>query len=131
MTAKYKVLCVDDSADSCRLLEAWLEDAPDEFELVTVQDPLSVRRIIEETRYDLYVLDIYMPELSGLALCRMIREKFPDSPIIVFSGDSYIHAPGAAIKAGANVYLTKPIEGEEFVSAVTRLIHANSEASAG
>jgi len=59
-------------------------------------------------RFDLYLLDAWLPDLDGFELCRRLRQLLPHAPILFFSGAAYETDKQRAIEAGANTYVIKP-----------------------
>ena len=107
--SKRKILFVDDDPSSGKILEARLEKRGYS---VTVQDfGTGVEDMIELTGVELVLLDIMLPDVSGLDVLKKIREKYPRTEvpvIIVTSRDSPEDITGA-LQEGANDYLAKPI----------------------
>ena len=126
MTPIYKVICVDDNADSCELVEVWLTAASGQFDVSSAHTAHDALNLLEHSAFDLFILDIYLPEVSGLALCNMIRGKYPEARILMFSADSYMHAKALALNAGANAFLPKPVVADEFISTVNGLLDGSA-----
>lgn len=101
-----RVLCVDDDADSREMLINLLKVALIEDKAVgTAAHALSS---IQTERFDLYLLDAWLPEIDGFELCRRIRDFDEDTPILFFSGAAYEADKKRGIEAGANAYVIKP-----------------------
>jgi DNA-binding response OmpR family regulator len=79
-----------------------------QIETTTVGTAAQALRLIEAERFDLYVLDLWLPDLDGFELCRRIRASDPYTPILFFSGAAYDTDKKKSIEAGANAYLIKP-----------------------
>jgi DNA-binding response OmpR family regulator len=63
---------------------------------------------IQAEGFDLYLLDVRLPDLDGFELCRRMRDYDPHTPILFFSGAAYEADKKRGIKAGANAYVIKP-----------------------
>lgn len=101
-----RVLCVEDDEDSRLMLIALLRSALIEAKAVgTGAQALSS---IQTERFDLYLLDSYLPDLDGFDLCRQMRDFDSDTPILFFSGAAYEADKKRGIEAGANAYVIKP-----------------------
>jgi len=74
--------------------------------------------------FDIYILDNWLPDGSGIELCRLIREFDPHTPILFYSAAAHAKDIQEAICAGAQNYLTKPVRGDELQRAVGRLTAA-------
>lgn len=108
--SKIRVLVVDDSAVVRQQVRKWLADAPD-IEVAGIAS--DGRRAVDEVarlQVDLVLLDIEMPGMGGLEALRILREKAPRLPVIIFS--SLTQRGGAvtleALALGASDYVTKP-----------------------
>jgi CheY-like chemotaxis protein len=64
--------------------------------------------IAHREAFNLYVLDLMMPQLDGIQLCRMIRRFNPHTPIIIYSGAALDLNIEEALRAGANAFVAKP-----------------------
>ena len=114
-----RILCVDDDEDPRNLLEHLLEYS--DLDAIAVQDTEAALRLIAQEQFSLYIIDGQMPGVSGLGLCAMIRQRDPNTPVIIFSGHAYPSDREAGMLAGANVYIVKP-EISAIVPAVKRLL---------
>jgi DNA-binding response OmpR family regulator len=103
------ILIVDDVEDNRMLLERALRSSG--YETVSVSSGREALSILSQTRADMVLLDWMMPELSGLDTLRGIREMYPNSklPVIMCTAIGEEMSVVAALHAGANDYITKPI----------------------
>lgn len=74
------------------------------------------------TAYDLIVLDLHLPDLSGMVICQQLRERGIHAPILILSGENRILTKINLLDAGANDYLTKPFSLGEL-KARLRALH--------
>jgi DNA-binding response OmpR family regulator len=77
--------------------------------------------------FDLYILDSWLPDGSGVGLCRAIREFDPHTPILFYTAAAYERDIEDALRAGAQDYLIKPVIPDELKQAVARLISVAPE----
>jgi DNA-binding NarL/FixJ family response regulator len=77
--------------------------------------------LAQQRYFDLYVLDNWLPEGSGIRLCRLIREFDPHPPILFYSACAYPRDLQAAYSAGAQAYLIKPVRFDDMTRAVEQL----------
>ena len=123
-----RVLYVDDDEDSREMLSTILRFS--RIETKAVGTAAQALLLIQAERFDLYLLDAWLPDLNGFELCRRMRAFDPHTPILFFSGAAYDADKKRGIEAGASAYVIKPdIEGllrniMHFVS------HAQSVATA-
>jgi two-component system, OmpR family, response regulator len=72
--------------------------------------------------FDLYLMDNWIPGGSGIDLCKKLRALDSSTPILFYSGAAFESDKQEAFAAGAQEYLTKPVDNDELVEAVFRLI---------
>jgi DNA-binding response OmpR family regulator len=72
--------------------------------------------------FDLYLLDTYLPDQTGLDLCKRIREFDSKTPILFYSAAAFDNDKLNAITSGAQGYLTKPAHPEILMAEILRLI---------
>jgi DNA-binding response OmpR family regulator len=82
---------------------------------------------IAHERFNLYMLDYWLPGGSGVELCRKIRESDPSTPIVFYSGAAMEVEREEALAAGAQVYLVKPADVSMLVETVKRLLRQDSD----
>jgi DNA-binding response OmpR family regulator len=122
-----RVLCVDDDEDSRVMLITLLKHALIEAKAVgTAGQALS---LIQRESFDLYSLDAWLPGLDGFELCRQMRARDPQLPILFFSGAAHESDRQRGIEAGADDYVIKPdIQG--LVRSITQLVVGADSATA-
>ncbi|MDX6713416.1 MAG: hypothetical protein QOH96_4432 [Blastocatellia bacterium] len=96
------------------------------FRAVTAADAPSAIRLLHRMHCDLVVLDVEMPEIDGLALCRLLRAQpaTKQMPIVVFSAKDDENCKVEAFAAGADDYIVKPSSPRELVSRVSAHLEA-------
>jgi DNA-binding response OmpR family regulator len=117
-----KILIVDDEANMLRMLGMTLEAAG--YTVVVAQQAETARVKIGEEKPDLLVLDIMMPGMSGVEFLKELRAD-PETetlPVILLSALSTVEDKISGLKAGADEYLTKPIDPREFIARVASLL---------
>ena len=121
--AAYRILVVDDAASLARLYASTLEQAG--MIARVVSNPLEVLEAMESFHPDLLLMDIYMPEISGVELARIIQQhrSYLGVPIVFLSAERDPLKQLEALGQGGDNFLTKPIEAAELVKAVS--IRAN------
>ncbi|MCP4352460.1 MAG: diguanylate cyclase [Desulfobacterales bacterium] len=114
-----RILIVDDSWFMTEKYKLVLQKAG--MEARTVNDPLKIMEPLEEFRPDLILMDMYMPECSGLELAKVIRqqEAFVSVPIVYLSGETDIDVQLEAMIPGGDDFLTKPIKSRHLILSVT------------
>ena len=110
-----KVLVVDDEVSLLRLVQTYLER--EGFEVVTAEDGESALKLARETRPDLVVLDVMLPGLDGVEVCRQLRQ-FSDAYVIMLTARSEEIDKIVGLPVGADDYVTKPFSPRELVARV-------------
>jgi len=78
--------------------------------------------LVEAFDYDLLLLDVVLPKLDGISLCRQIRAKGLQMPILLVTGRDNSHDKAIGLDAGADDYVVKPFDAEELVARVRALL---------
>jgi two-component system response regulator MprA len=91
------------------------------FAVETAKDAGEALRFIEQRWGDVIVLDVMMPVVDGIALCRLIRDRV-QSPILMLTALDSVPDRVAGLEAGADDYLTKPFATEELIARIQALL---------
>ena len=114
-----RVLVVEDDA---AILETVAYNLGREgYEVVTAADGVSGLQLSRETEPDLIVLDLMLPRMSGLDVCRVVREERP-VPILVLTARSAEGDKIAGLDLGADDYVTKPFSMQELIARVSAML---------
>ena len=126
-----RVLYIEDHEDTRELVTLVLEQRG--YEVVTGTTIESGIALAFSQPFDLYLLDSWLPDGSGLDLCRRIREFDTVTPVLFYSAAAYEMDRADAINSGAQAYLVKPSQPSELANLVTSLIesHRRVQALAG
>lgn len=114
-----KVLIVEDHEDLARLIQMHLADLP--CEVVHAADGLDGLKRLEQQSFDLIILDIMLPGLDGLELCRRIRRQADYTPILMLTSKSSELDRVLGLEVGADDYVTKPFSIRELMARVKAL----------
>jgi CheY-like chemotaxis protein len=116
-----KILIVEDIPSNIQLLEAFL--TPTGVSLVHKIDGESAFKAFQENPdFDLILMDIRLPDISGLLVTKMIREVSPDVPIIAQTAYA-LHADRVqCLAAGCNDYIAKPIRRNDLLSIISKYL---------
>lgn len=118
-----RVLYIEDHEDTRELVTLVLEQRS--YEVVTGSTIQSGVELAGSQRFDLYLLDSWLPDGSGLDLCKRIREFDKLTPILFYSAAAYAIDRDQAIQSGAQAYLIKPSQPSELCNLVTALIESH------
>jgi two-component system, OmpR family, response regulator MprA len=109
-----QVLVVDDDHSLRRMLERTL--VAEGFGVQAVADGGAALAAVERAAPDLVVLDVAMPGMDGIAVCRRLREKGFGQPVLMLTARDAVTDRVAGLEAGADDYLVKPFATEELVA---------------
>lgn len=109
-----KILVVDDDKDISRILKVYLNNAG--YEVETASNGKEALELVDDN-INLILLDVMMPEMSGIDVCVKIREKY-NIPIIFLTAKSYVNDKVAGLVAGGDDYITKPFQSIELIARV-------------
>ena len=115
-----RVLCVDDDEDTCAMLRGLLSLIG--CQVSTAATAADALGLIALERFDLYLLDNWLPGGSGVELCREIKRSDPSAPVVFYSGAGLESEREEALAAGAQAYLLKPGDVALLVETVRRLL---------
>ena len=118
----FSVLCVEDNADTCELIDMWLKYAPDKYNRHFAKTVDVALTLINAQHFDVIVLDSWLDGSSGVELCKTIRITDEKTPIVFFSAVAIEDAAEEALMSGADGYLTKPCLAEAFVATVKHFV---------
>lgn len=127
----WKILIVDDHKLIREGIIAYLEKEDDISVVATAANGVEALEILANQVIDIAMLDINMPQMSGLETTRKIRELYPDVQIMVLTmHDDATHIK-QLIKAGASAYLLKNCEESEVITAIRKVLAGEVYYSAG
>ena len=116
-TLRRSVLIVDDEEVVRRSCLRSLEGARCDVE--AVPDGNQALRAMERAAFDLVMLDLRMPGTDGMTVLRTIKERWPESEVVVITGYPSIESAKEAIRLGACDYLAKPLGPDEIIKAAS------------
>ncbi len=109
-----KLLLVEDNEQLAHWLAKILED--DGFVLDRVSDGDAADRFLRTTRYDVVLLDLNLPNLSGKGVLRRLRERGDDTPVLILTASGSVDEKVICLSAGVDDYLVKPFDARELVA---------------
>lgn len=115
-----KVLVIEDDKSIVDLLEIHLKDL--NCEVTTVLDGAEGLKLALANPYDLIVLDIMLPNLSGFEICKEVRRKDVYTPVLILTSKSEEVDKVLGLELGADDYLTKPFSIREFIARVKAIL---------
>ncbi|MCX8045179.1 MAG: response regulator transcription factor [Desulfobacterota bacterium] len=115
-----RILVVEDEKKIASFIKRGLKE--EGYAVDVAYDGEEGYRLICENDYDVILLDLMLPKLDGLTLCRQIRQEKIQTPIIMLTAKSAVADKVTGLDAGANDYLTKPFAFEELLARIRVLL---------
>lgn len=119
MAVNKRVLVVDDDVKTVELVKLYLNR--DGYRVFTAHDGLEALRLAQESHPDLIVLDLMLPGMDGLEVCRTIREE-SEVPIIMLTARTTDQDKLTGLDIGADDYVTKPFSPRELAARVRAVL---------
>ena len=117
---KGRILVIDDEEDIRESLETLL--SIEGYAVDMAPNGAEGLKKLEDREYDLVLLDLMMPDRSGMEVLREVRERDRDTPIFMITAYGSIQVAVDALKAGANDYFPKPWDNEKLLIEIERII---------
>jgi two-component system copper resistance phosphate regulon response regulator CusR len=115
-----KILIVEDEPKVASFIKKGLEE--NNYDAEVAYDGLSAEKLVQYNRYDLFILDIIIPGISGLDLCRKLKKLNSNIPVLMLTALGTTDDKINGFDAGANDYLLKPFEFRELLARVRVLL---------
>jgi len=120
-----RLLCVDDDEDTCTLVIALFPN----FKVITAHSAAAALLCASNELFDLFLLDNWLPDMSGVDLCQKLRTLHPNTPVVFWSAAAFEKDRQAALAVGAQAYVVKPADVYELQRTIDRLILQSELAS--
>lgn len=113
-----KILIVDDEIDVVEVVAVLLEH--EGYEILKAYDGQEALEVVENSNPDLIILDIMMPKIDGVEVCKRMRkqEKLKDIPIVMFSAKLSAIDKKESFDAGADGFISKPFNARGFIAGI-------------
>jgi len=115
-----KLLLVEDNPQLAQWLTNLLREQ--EFVIDHVEDGDAADRLLQQTHYDVVLLDLNIPGLSGKGVLRRLRARRDDVPVLVLTATESLDQKVMCLEIGADDYLVKPVEVRELVARIKALV---------
>jgi DNA-binding response OmpR family regulator len=123
MSSPSRILYVDDDKDSSELARVLLSHSDVDCQIISAESAREGLLLILKENFDLYIFDYKMPEITGIELCRCVRQFDSNTPVLFYSAMARPVDIAKAIEAGANEYLIKPNDLDNLTMTVKRLLN--------
>ena len=115
MNARTRILIVDD--DEVVRLSHLRSLAGARYNVEAVWDGIEALRAMEQQPFDVILLDLRMPGMDGMSVLKTIKERWPESEVVVITGYASVETVKEAVELGACDYLSKPVGPDEVIHA--------------
>lgn len=129
MNSSAHILIVEDDSEICELVRINLEDQGYVVEIA--EDGNTGYQKIQEDSYDLIILDLMLPGIDGLEICKRMRADHDETPLLMLTAKSEEFDKVLGLELGADDYLTKPFSIRELIARVKALIRRAAAEPAG
>jgi len=100
------------------------------YKVKAAKDGFTAKSLLQTDEFDLLILDVMLPDINGIELCRQIRLTDTQTPILMLTALDQVHSKVSGLKAGADDYLVKPFHFSELLARIEALLRRkNSTAS--
>lgn len=114
------ILVVDDNVETVAIMKKCLVIAG--YSVSTAHDGEEALGMLDKNRFDLVVLDLTLPKMDGLEVCRILRGKTPYIPVLMLTARSDVTDRITGLEAGGDDYLIKPIDIGELLARIKALL---------
>jgi two-component system OmpR family response regulator len=111
---------VEDDLEITQLLETYLKRYG--LEMMSVTLPSVALEKLKIEQYDLVLLDLGLPEMDGLELCKLIKAEYPSLPVVISTARADVSDKVVAFDVGADDYIAKPYEPRELVARIQSIL---------
>lgn len=119
-----RILYIDDDTDAREIVATFF--SKEGFDVVCAADPTQAIDLARGGVFDLYLVDSWMPGLSGVELTERLRAFDKKTPILFYSAAAFQSDKNAALSAGAQGYVVKPAAPADLIAEIVRLIAKSS-----
>ena len=118
--ANATILLVEDHDDLAATIGAFLEDSG--FAMDYAADGSIALNLLEDNHYDMIILDLMLPKVDGMKVCKKLRDRGDSTPILMLTARDQLDDKIEGFNAGADDYVVKPFETEELIARLRALI---------
>jgi heavy metal response regulator len=119
-----RILLVEDDRKTASFIKRGLME--EHFTVDATSDGMEAGYLAEETEYDLIILDVMLPGMDGMSVCKSLRDKKVNAPVLMLTAKGSVKDRVLGLDSGADDYLTKPFAFEELLARVRALLRRKS-----
>lgn len=118
---KAQILHVDDDPDIRLLMSASLQDFG--YVVATAGTNAEALALAEKVKFDLFILDVRLPDGNGIELCQKVNQLQPNSPVVYYSAYASDEEQEAALSVAGDAYLKKPVSAAVLEKTIADLLN--------
>ena len=122
--AKAQILHVDDDPDIRLMMSACLRDFG--YVVATAATNAEALELAEKVKFDLFILDVRLPDGNGVELCQKVNQLQPNSPVVYYSAYASNEEQKAALSVAGDAYLKKPVSVRVLEQTIAGLLESKS-----
>jgi CheY-like chemotaxis protein len=122
-----QILHVDDDPDIRLLISASLQDFG--YVVATAGTMAEALALAEKVKFDLFILDVRLPDGNGIELCQQVNQLQPGKPVLYYSAYASDEEQEAALSVAGDAYLKKPVSAAVLQGTIADLLEAREEPS--
>jgi DNA-binding NtrC family response regulator len=119
MSSKLEILVLDDEEIVCTRLKPALEKAG--YIVETYTDSNQAKTRLEQHRFDIVVTDLKMANIDGLELFHLVKERWPDTEVVIITGFATVEITRAALQRGVRDVIAKPFKIAQFKNIIDEI----------
>ncbi len=119
-----RILIIEDNSRVSSLLKRGLESQ--DYQVYISEDAEDAIVLLNKLTFDLAITDIMLPKMNGIDLCKFIKQKYPDLPVIMLTALGTIDEKVEGFDAGADDYMVKPFEIRELFVRIKAILQRSS-----
>jgi DNA-binding NtrC family response regulator len=120
MAERIRILVVDDELVIRESLKGWLKKGG--YQVDTAEGGAKALEMLEDTAYDLLFLDIMMPVMNGIEVLQAVKERYPQTMVVMITAYGSVETAVEAMKGGASDYLMKPFNPDHLTLLTEKLM---------
>lgn len=121
MITSFKILILDDEEIVITRLKAALEK--EGYFVETFVDSREAKKRIEENKFDIIVTDLKMANIDGMQLFHFVKEKYPETEVILISGFATLNVVKEALQAGVRDVIAKPFKISQIKDLINKIVN--------
>lgn len=122
--AKAQILHVDDDPDIRLMMSACLQEFG--YLVATAATNAEALELAEKVKFDLFILDVRLPDGNGIELCQKVNRLQPNSPVVYYSAYASNEEQKAALSVAGDAYLKKPVSVRVLEQTIAGLLESKS-----